>query len=594
MLKKKTINITLGIQGPILCKATAPSSWGIDATFDRNYEGIPYIDRSHIKGKLKEALKELGTNKGDIDKWLGNGDSDGAMLKISDFYYEYCPRAVIYDNRLTRTKMDRDRGVVDDTALLSMENAFPLKAMPYEWNGCIEFIAEDNIIDDIYTEVTSGLKWITSVGAEKTVGFGKIVSVKSEGEKIEDLSLPVSLPVANPPEEWFTVIIKAEEPILIGGVQRATNYRESESIIPGGMIKGTLAATLNMLCGINNPVSTPINEKNDKVPTHYKALSKHFSKIRFTHAFPTTGSTRPVVIPYSAVAEGDNFYDAALDEGVKLVNGKAPVFRTDWKNDPNNFGWAYPRTMAKTRTGIDENLRRAEDNMMFTYQYVCPVDTDNNRIIWRGLVRLPEEDRASLHAELLDVLPRITQMGKRSSKVKVSITPGKCSHAQIENDPVITANGVVIVSLQSDALMVNPDNMLKNQQTAEKLHELYKQYWEAASGSSMEMIRFFAHQRLLGGYLVKRHGGKYYPFYLTGAGSVFVLKASDKETAMRKIEEWKTCGLQVPEWAKTKYQKPNQELWQTCPFFPENGYSEVMVNLRWHFDKRIKNAGGAQ
>ena len=69
MLKKASINITLSIQGPILCKAIASSSWGIDATFDRNYKGIPYIDRSHIKGKLKEALKELGANTDDINNW---------------------------------------------------------------------------------------------------------------------------------------------------------------------------------------------------------------------------------------------------------------------------------------------------------------------------------------------------------------------------------------------------------------------------------------------------------------------------------------------------------------------------------------------
>ncbi|MBI4687716.1 MAG: hypothetical protein HY756_08025 [Nitrospirae bacterium] len=589
MLKKATINITLGIQGPILCKATAPSSWGIDATFDRDYKGIPYIDRSHIKGKLKEALKELGTDEANLYRWLGEEHSDGGMLIISDFYCVDSPTAVRYDNRLTRTKRDRVRGVVDDTALLSMENAFPLKNMPYNWNGCIEFIADDNSIQGIYTEIVAGLKWITAVGAEKTVGFGKIVSVESEEPKIEDLSFPDPLPTANPPEEWFTVTIEAEDPLLIGGVQRAANYRESESIIPGGMIKGALAATLNRLCGVDK-VSTSINKENTKVSEHYKALSEHFSKIRFTHAFPTTGDTRPVVIPYSAVAEGNNFYDVALNEGVKLVNDKAPVFQTDWKNYPDNFGWAIPRCIAKTRTGIDGNLRRAEDNMMFTYQYVCPVDSKNNKIIWYGLVHLPNDDRGALHTELIDAVQRITRMGKRRSKVKVSITPGKCGHAQIENG-AIAKDSVVIVSLQSDALMVNPYDMLKKQQTAKELHKLY---WGIASGNSMEMVRFFAHQKLLGGYIVRKHGGKYYPFSLTGAGSVFVLKVSNENTAKGKIDEWKTNGLLLPEWAKTTYKKHGKELWETCPFVQENGYGEVMVNLKWHFANRIDNAGGAK
>ena len=141
--------------------------------------------------------------------------------------------------------------------------------------------------------------------------------------------------------------------------------------------------------------------------------------------------------------------------------------------------------------------------------------------------------------------------------------------------------------------MVNPDEIVKEEQTGEKLGKLYNQYWEDASSNSMEMIRFFAHQKLLGGYLVRRHGDNYYPFYLTASGSVFVLKVKDSKenTAMEKIDEWKKKGLPLPEWVKTKYKEVDKELWQTCPFLPENGYGEVMVNLKWHFDRRISNQG---
>jgi hypothetical protein len=44
---------------------------------------------------------------------------------------------------------------------------------------------------------------------------------------------------------------------------------------------------------------------------------------------------------------------------------------------------------------------------------------------------------------------------------------------------------------------------------------------------------------------------------------------------------------------KRKYGKP---IWKFCPFVPENGYSEVAVNLKWHFEKltiRECNKGGA-
>lgn len=66
MTVKTTATITLGIKGPFICSATAPAGWGIDATFDRDYLGRPYIDRSHIKGKLREALTELGADSSTI------------------------------------------------------------------------------------------------------------------------------------------------------------------------------------------------------------------------------------------------------------------------------------------------------------------------------------------------------------------------------------------------------------------------------------------------------------------------------------------------------------------------------------------------
>jgi len=387
----------------------------------------------------------------------------------------------------------------------------------------------------------------------------------------------------------FSITIEANEPLLIGGIQRAANYRESEEIVTGAVIKGVLAKTLNTLCGVNNPRSTPISGNSD-VAKHYPCLAEHFSRIRFTHAFPTTGDRRPVGIPYSAVDEGGSSYDVALSKDIRPINGKAPVFQTDWKAYPDDFGWASPRRIVKTRTAIDEALRRAEENLMFTYQYVCPVDKEGEKIIWHGLIRLPEYNRDNLYAELLDAVPRIKRMGKRMSKIRVFIKPGKCDHAQTANG-FPGADNTVIITLQSDAMMVNPED-IKNEQTANKLHELYAEYWKKISDSSMEMVRFFAHQRLLGGFLVRRHGEKYYPFYLTGAGSVFVLTVDNINAAANWVREWQSSGLPVPEWAKTRYQKPGKELWETCPFVPENGYGEVMVNLKWHFEKDIRNAGG--
>ena len=592
MLKQVTINITLGIRGPILCKSTFSSSWGIDATFDRDYRGKPYMDRSHIKGKLREALTEIGTQAAFIDKWFGKGDSDGGMLFISDFYPDDVSPDVHYQGKLTRIRIDRERKVVDEKALIHLENLCPLRNSPYTWNGYMEFIADDSEIKTITDEIATGFRWITAVGAEKTTGLGKIVSVETD-VITHDINLSSNISPSDSSEEWLTIIIEAEDPLFTGGIQREGHYSESDDMITGAIIKGALAKTLNTLCGVDNPRSTPIDVSNTCVARHYPKLAEHFTTIRFTHAFPSTDDRRPVVIPYSAVAKDSEFYDVALSDDVQLIGGKAPVFQTDWKKFPDVFGWASPRRVVKTRTAIDSTLRRAEEDKLFTYLYICPVDSEDNRICWHGLVHLPETDRAYLHAELLDALPRIQRMGKRRSRVRVSVKTGRCDHAMPGKD-YPDQDGKVIITLQSDALMIDPDEM-KEEQTAEKLHELYVQYWEKVSDASTKMIRFFAHQKLLAGFHRGRYIANYYPFYLTGAGSVFVLDISNDESkAKQMIDNWIKNGLPLPEWAEEKYRKAGEALWKACPYLPENGYGEIIVNLKWHFDRDIRNTGGGR
>ncbi|MBI5409181.1 MAG: hypothetical protein HZA14_07435 [Nitrospirae bacterium] len=594
-----SIKVCLKIRGPILCKATATSAWGIDATFAIDYTGRPVIERSHIKGKLREALRELGVDPNNIITWLGKEeDRETGMLEITDFYSNCRPEHDAYEKRLTRTRMDRKRGVVEETALVFMENRFPLRSEPYEWEGTITFFAEDEDTGqagEIHDAVKAGLKWIAAFGSEKSVGLGRLKSVKTE-LNCEAVNIPAPFPAPLSAEKWFTVTIKPSEPLLIGGVKRkSSTYMESETIIHGGMIKGALAETLNQICGAKKYTDAPPIDDvhNSAVKEKYPNLAKHFSDIRFTHAFPSKyPEQRPVVIPYSAVSSRGDCRDAALCKEPKPINGSAPIFQVDWKDKdyPGGFGWPSLRRISRTRTAIDEELRRAEENRMFTYGYVCPKDEDGVDVVWVGWVKLPDVDTGALQSELEDAIRRVTRLGKRRSRVEIKIKPQMCGSAQTERQPI--ENGLIIVALQSDALMADPDELLKKQ-TADKLKKLYEAYWSEVFGSNtVELVRFFAHQRLLGGYLGRRMAGGYYPFYLTGAGSVFVLKA---DKALECVNKWKNNGLPVPAWAKKKYGNgKGEDLWQRCPFVPQNGYGEVAVNLNWHFKERIDVAGGGQ
>jgi hypothetical protein len=599
------IDIILDIAGPFLCSGTAPSTWGLDASFDRDYLGRPYIDRSHIKGKLREALEELGTAATSLDTWFGRGgEMNNGLCRISDFRLNDAElEKKLTDESsvktLTRIRKDPVRKVVDPTAMFVVEDAFPgASDNSYQWHGTITCYMDDtSAADTFHATINEGLKWTAAFGAEKGVGFGRLKAVTTN---LSTEPVKIDLNAHITPAPQLTITIKPEEPLLLGDLRMKDNYLESREYIGGNAIKAALAQGINTALGIKDPARTPI-DKTSVVANSFPRLAKYFEHIRFTHAFPTISNKRPAIIPFSLVKTGDQYHDVALEDGPKLFDDKAPIFQTDWKaSDYPDSGWAFPRRFTKTRTAIDKITRRADDGSMFTFQYICPVTNKGEAISWVGGISLsgltldPNDTIADVERELECALDFLQTLGKRGSLVTATLTPEPpvpyCPMASWFKDKL------AIITLQADTLMVNPEDLVQ-EQTAEKLLELYKAYWDTMSGSSLELVRFFATQKLRGGYLHRRRRttpSSYYPFYLTEAGSVFVLKVINEATAKTKVEGWLNNGLMVPGWVQTRYGKngePLWKLWKYCPFIPENGFGEVAVNHPWEV-KEVK--GGTE
>ena len=593
---KAIVNIFMSIQGPILCKATAPTSCGVDATFDRDHEDKPYIDGSHLKGKLREALREIGTSNTQITEWFGTeGELENGIIFFNPLYCATQPKegAVLH-----RIKMDVNRGVVAPNALLKMENPFPPGAN-YDWLGTITFFApNEEEAKQIMDELTLGLKWITGIGSEKSIGFGKIAALRSD-LKVMQFKLPKDINPVATTNDVFPLSITARDPLLIGDVKMKANYLESRDFITGSAVKAALAQAVNTALCIPRAAGTPLDDGNATAKRIFPLLCKYLEHIRFTHAFPSTDATkRPVIIPLSAVFDGEKHHDVALCKGPKLINGVAPKFQTDWKENefPDGFGWATPKRFTKTRTAIDWHTRRADDGQMFTYTYVSPKDEEGSIITWLTNISLhavAEKDRAALLVEIDVALELLEYIGKRNGRVTVKREQNKVIPFQVSAG-LSPQDDRYLITLQADALMVDPEDMLKNQ-TGKHLAERYKQFWSEMSGGSLEMENnFFAEQKMLGGYLKKirfrKEGNDYYPFYLTAAGSVFVLRTAG-DRAIEVIHSWLEAGLPVPGWATERYGLTGVPLWKGCPFVPENGFGEISVNLNWHFERRADKGG---
>jgi len=633
-----TMEITLKVKAPFLCAATGTSAWGLDAVFERNHNNQPIIAWTHVAGKLREAWKELREQEKYIEDHLGKrsenkkkGDYEPHRgdVELTDFSLTLKPGESLKQNgTLRRIRMDPKRGVVDPGAMLTVEDLFGSGRVT-EWKGKATFPAADKkTAEDLRDKILIGLRWITRLGADKTVGYGELTEV------ILDKFTPTEAEVK--PEELDDSVLRlkitASEPLLIGGVRIKDNYLTSEDVFSGAVIKGALAQCLRLRLQL--PENVAIDGSNQTIKNAgLETLAKHYEDIRFTSAFPSRDAgKRPVVKPLSLVKDGSKeVWDCAGEDDQSFRMGKskaageaeqedpkklcqAPAFAIDWKDHEgvnDEFGWRMPKRFARTQTAIDGEARRAGEDQLYTYEYICPTDGDNQPVSWLGNVYLPKitdaTEKKKLAGQLAFVLNNwFDRLGKRNGCIECKTEKGAWPRPD-KVKSTVTSDGTVFVTLQTDTLMADPA-ALKNG-SADELSDAYKKYWQEASGGAYQMVRFFADQRLAGGYVGMRarakNNDKYLPFFLTKGGSVFVLKkngAGDPSKIKKIIEDcddgasgvtksdeekilavWQVKGLPPPQWALESYGKENNSRldWRYCPFTRENGYGEVAVNIEY-------------
>lgn len=587
-----TLDITLTLDGPVLTQASSTSGYGVDASMAKSDDGRYYLPGTLIKGRLRQSWEELHTFLGitgqDLKKLLGSGsgnrnndmkvEPDRGQMQFSDFFTSTGEEG----NSHYRIRMDEARGAVDTGAYLVMEAPF----VPGEevlFQGTISFFAAEEDVPQIRRYIESGLKWNLSFGAERTVGFGRLKQVIVSESPATDATV---FPTIN--DDHFTIALRPEAPFCLGERQYKENLFDSKKIIAGGVIKGAIASTWGMLLGkgANNDICRGFDSARPE-------LSEWFDKVRITHAFPAVQGTgkRPVVFPHSLVKGVDGtLKDIAIETDAILVDGAAPAFSIDWKESGDvykRFGWPHVKKELRVRTALDRTTRKAADKQLFAYEMVVPeglewlATVDLSRV--KDGIKNDEEIRklrVVVKSQLIDLLHHGIH-GLSKTKTSASVT---ISANSLVTEPK-TVNDYYIITLQTPALLIKPD-ALDETSGRDRLKKVYEDIWRELSNKTLELYNYFASQSLVGGYYLHkrfREGKDYYPWLLTDAGSVFVLKTTDKGDAVEVIRKWLQQGLQFPDWAILEYEREHEKVklpgnhWKNCPFIPENGYGEIML-----------------
>ncbi len=569
----RKFKLTLKLRGPVLVNSSAPSTFGVDAAVARDREGRVIVPGTLIKGKIREALVQLGEDAG-LDDLLGvdstpnSGDEpERGSLVIGDLAAQ--TNGVDNVNR-HRVCLDHALGSAKGEMLRVIETPY-LARQEVPFSGTAHCIADDGEAKEIGRKLKVGLCWLTQIGSLRTTGFGRVLDADVALEPATTVSASIqSAPAA------LSVALYPEGPLCISRHKIGDNLFESDEIIPGNMLAGAIMQVATEL-GIDKQLPD-------------------FHKIRFRHAFPTTGPDRPRALPLSIVKAGKIPYDITdFKEPVLLLDdqGKfsAPAFPLDWKRYDDvltTLGWASPARELRVRTAINSQKRTAdrgengEGGKLFALEVVHHVTETGAAIAWRSQIDLSGvADPLATAKALVQVLGQLAYV----SKTKVGC---RVEWKEIEKHtpaPPLSDGDPLVLVLQTPALLADPRFQSvpgiarSGAISAKEMLALYRDAWADISCTSLSLEYHFAQQFLAGGnYLARRFqkNAPYDPWLLTKEGSVFVFTVNDATTATARLEAWFANGLTLPQWAIDRYGVD----WRANPYRPENGFGEVAVHRR--------------
>jgi hypothetical protein len=638
-----TLKLALSIRGPFTTKGVAGGQYGVDAVLLRNHLGQPVLPGSQVRGRLRDALEEIESAVADphlsqqILEWFGPAvqlaadeedfvsDIDEAILRHHAWHFSDLTAIEPKDTGddyssskfLTRIAIDSSTGAVREQALLVAET-------PVATGERLTFFGDVSVsagsLDKLCTAVDRlyrGLCWIPSLGSFRTVGYGQLDQVQLDVGTVvswdattscetvdyrvrtllSDLQGSPIVAATTPnrsssPQPWtvptlgnaFQLRLQFQDAFCLGGIKRSRNLVESERHVSGAVLKGAVAFQIQRMLRL-----PPRTDLADAGTGRWAKLCEHFGAIRFLAAFPAERETknRPVFPPLSLVkgAADEICRDVALSAGPFLFRDsksqhlEAPSFRVDWKDawsTPGfDSGWAETQTETRLHTAIDPLKRRVRTKYLFAQELV---QTDG--LDWIGgidLSAVPSDDRVTVRQQLFEFLQSVTlRLGKTKARCRVGLEP-PASESQIDS------NGPWVITLQSQALIADPEVIRRewSESASNPLHRQYSEYWHTVSNKSLQLVRYFADQSLQGGMLARRSLAKTYePFFVTEAGSVFVLTAvsGQEKAAVQFIREWLNSGIPLPSWAASRYGTS----FRTNPFLRQDGAGEIIVNHRCH------------
>lgn len=583
--------VSLTVRSPFMFQGLANSRLGIDAPLLRDELDRVVIPADQIRGVLRSACWQLTRDAPQIapeplfKKLFGaaspenpNHDPDqydrpdrGALI-AGDLVADAAGKSL----ETTRIEIDDETGAAKSGALQIVELAAPF-GKDVSFGGKLHLMAADND-ETIAVEklLSRAIRLVPAIGAFKSAGFGEIITASVSRDGTPE---PVVAAVGGSAPDRLAYRITFDRPFVVDARRETDNLFVGETVVPGGALKGALAAKLAVVAGID--------PKND-------GWGEALAALRISHAFPESdvGTLSGFPIPHSLYCWNSNgqlrfddalFQDDAEIESFVEKNKAAPTHPIDWKgaffNALSDKGLVPARPnidpQPRTHVRIDGEQLIAVEGALFTTvaQGVCNGETPRAWRVVLDFSNVAEDRRAALRGLIENRLHNVGRTGASVTfeAIDDQAVPDANALGRIRlnraPEPIsIDENGKRLhaMTLVTPALLTDP-------RSATSIETQYEDYIAAQTGGLL--VRCYTSRRLAGGYIATRYrpyGQSYYPFVLTEPGSVFLVAGGDAG----KLDAIARFGL--PPIALSHSPAPT---WENCPYLRENGYGEVVFSL---------------
>lgn len=615
-------DLELVVVGPVLSKGSEPGDPGLDAVALRSPDGSLVINGKHIHGRCRHAAMELAELSGNsnLGNWAvtafgpksiqkeserGSGDWKPTRSRLS-FEELRCT----YRSEATRIPRDfrikkDDQTEAGEEQMLAVAERAGEHGAELKFAGKVRVVCEsDQDFGKHRANLLRALRWLTNIGGVIGAGYGVLRNVKlTVCETPPGMS---EFELDGPIPNSVKLRLNFSEPFCLAAPQLDENIFRSLDYVPGGAIAGAIQRAL---CDVTLGTSQTPSEA-------FPTLCKHFNDIRFRQAFPATqpSKVRPIPTPLSWVSitrakEAKEGKEATILADVALVGDPAlfkideieyvPNFQPDWKGKEDvqvrkATGWVRVAKELRTYTEIERTTGVAKKERLYGYELVRPENTD-----WVAAMDIPimeEVHCKSFFTELQKLLNEAPLLlGKTDARATLSISSlSQSDELKPHNDK--DSPDYWIATLASDALLLNIEDLAGKSQV--EFEAAYRSAWQEIGQSATRMIEspavlqhYYSLEKLVGGnYLYHRFRDRnqpYAPYLITCAGSVFVLTSdpNDRSAVQEMFRGLLRTGLPLIGWAKERFKREDLtgqehpgDYWENCPFIPNNGYGEIVVN----------------